>query len=145
MRRIALCLTLLAVALPALADDKDLCIDEKLVGTWVVYGPYKAMDTKVTSGNKTITLEKDGKAILKEKGKPDLVGTWTADPSRTPMELDVTVTRQEGRRPETLKAVYTVKGDHAQVFYSLEGWGKERPKSADGRTAYALGLHRQKP
>jgi uncharacterized protein (TIGR03067 family) len=144
--RYAIGLTFLAaLALPAWAQDKPGG-DDKLVGTWSLNSLVKPAETRVfPADSRSVTLEKDGKAIWREKGKPDAVGTWKADASRTPKELDMTVTRDAGKGPETLKAVYMVDGDKLQLAYSLEGWGKERPKAFEPKAAYVMSLQRQKP
>jgi uncharacterized protein (TIGR03067 family) len=138
---------LLTVALtaPAWADDKGM-EDEKLYGNWGMNSLVRRMETlPVLPGDRRLTLEKGGKAIWREMGKRDAVGTWKADTSRTPMELDITVTRDAGKGPETLKAVYMVDGDRLRVAYSLEGWGKERPKALEPKDTNVMYLTRQKP
>jgi uncharacterized protein (TIGR03067 family) len=135
---------LTALAVPSLADDKG-AVDEKLVGVWSMNGLGKPIQTSVVpKGFGSLTLEKDGKAIWRERGKPDVVGTWKADASRTPKEFDVTATREEGKGPETLKAIYEVDGDKLRVSNFPDGWGKDRPNSFKESKATVMYLNRQK-
>ena len=78
------------------------------------------------------------------KGKPDLEGIFQVAPMKNPREIDITTPMQEGKKPETIKAIYQVDGDTFKMASSLKGPEGERPTAFDSKTSGIMILRRLK-
>jgi uncharacterized protein (TIGR03067 family) len=135
MRRSAIGLALLAatVALPTVAQDKDkLGGDDKLVGTWSLVTVAEPDGTRaIPEGVGTFTFMKGGKLTITSKGFPDTMGTWKADPSRMPHELDLMFDLPGQKKTTTLRTIYRIDGDKLENALSPKGPDQDRPKAID--------------
>jgi uncharacterized protein (TIGR03067 family) len=146
MRRSAIGLALLAaVALPALAEDKPGG-DDKLVGTWAIVTQASPEGTKtIPEGEASITLRADGRVVFRQKGDPDFMGIWRADPSRSPHSLDLITVTPGAKGPNTMKTIYRVDGDKLEVALPSTRSDEDRPKAFNPKDVGVLTLKRQKP
>jgi uncharacterized protein (TIGR03067 family) len=78
--------------------------------------PERLADMKVSIAGQQYTLTKGGK-ILEQ-------ATMTADPSKQPKAIDLTVTQGEAKG-QTLLCIYEVTGDRLRIAWSEPG--KARP------------------
>jgi uncharacterized protein (TIGR03067 family) len=101
-------------------DKADQEAGENLDGTWQmvsreVAGKKEAGDIKMVVKGNTFTLT-DGKIITK--------GTYKADPSKTPKEVDAFFEDDAGNKL-VVKSIYEVQGDTMRV---CGAYGKDRPR-----------------
>jgi uncharacterized protein (TIGR03067 family) len=135
-----------AVALVAALGAGQLAAGdaEKLHGTWNLTAiEVKGMKKDAPEGSATFIFMKDGKLQMKGKGK-DQEGTYTADASKKPMQIDLTGPQKDGKDKETMKAIYQIDGDTLKLAYSLEGPKGDRPTAFDGEKAFIMVFKRGK-
>jgi uncharacterized protein (TIGR03067 family) len=105
----------LALQLPA-EDKKDAA--NKLVGTWTVTAEEKDGKQQTAEGikDKTVKISRDTITCSKDS-KPDMVCTYRADSSTTPMTITMTCTEGE-HKGKTLKGIAELQDDTLRICYS---------------------------
>ena len=80
-----------------------------------------------------IEFVKGGKAVMKEKGKPDEIGTWKVNAGKTPKEIDLVGPKQEGKKQEFMKGLYQIDGDTLKIAFPPNGPEGDRPTYGDSK------------
>lgn len=129
-------LTLIPAAGPARVDD------DKLQGTWNVVSALRdGEDFEAPKGDKLV-FDQGKITIEKKDGTKNEGGTYTADPAKTPKELDVKPPNQE----TVLKAIYQIDGDDMKLCLGRPD--SDRPTelaSKAGSNVMLIVLRREKP
>lgn len=121
--------------------DKDL---KRFQGVWGFESREIAGKKVPDEENKGLTVTFDGdKVVVKQGDETVMAGTQKLDPSKTPKEIDVTVT--EGDQAGTvLLGIYEIDEDTLKVCFDWEG--KNRPtefKTEEGSTTF-VNIHKRK-
>jgi uncharacterized protein (TIGR03067 family) len=82
---------------------------------------------------------KGGKTTLKNRGKPEIEGTWKVNPNKTPKEIDLLAAGNDVR-----KGLYQLDGDTLKVAVTIAK-KEERPTAFDSQGVAVMILKRQKP
>jgi uncharacterized protein (TIGR03067 family) len=132
-----------ALVLPVWADDKP-AVDEKLVGTWTLIktglpGSPEVVPLRDTS----VTLDADGKATFRVKGKADSVKTWRVDAGRSPREITLVSVYADGQTSQPNTFIYRLDGDMLEL--ARPAGGNDSSKSFDPKEAVVMTYKRQKP
>jgi uncharacterized protein (TIGR03067 family) len=138
-----LCAVLTVVLLVA-ADKKDDAKkdEEKLQGTWTYVSFEMNGVTMPEEERKRMSITyRDDKWEIKDGDKVVLTGTQKLDPSKTPHEIDSTVTEGEGKGT-TMLGIYELKGDTFKVCF--DPTGKERPNSFKPKEGQFAGVIERK-
>jgi uncharacterized protein (TIGR03067 family) len=95
-----------------------------LVGQWLGESGLRGGKPDNPPAGTSITFTADGKVLMKEgsAGKPE-EGTYTADPKKSPAELDIAPPTTE-KGPNVL-AIYKIEGDTLTICLTM---GAARPK-----------------
>jgi uncharacterized protein (TIGR03067 family) len=143
---IGLAFLAVVVVLPTVAARQDAPEDEKLYGTWRVTSleTMGKVEEAKEGRDASIVFSKGGKAVMKETGKPDEIGSWKVSTSKNPKEIDIIGPKQEGKKQEFMKGVYDVQGDTLKIAISSEGPEGNRPAKIDPKEAVIVTLKRQK-
>jgi uncharacterized protein (TIGR03067 family) len=147
MRKMIGLVLLAALTLPAQAQDKP-AEDEKLVGSWTIV-MVEQDDGKqpISSDEVVILFARGSKITMKEKGKPDMEGTFKRVPlgdGKGPNGMDVMV-KADGK-DQVLRFLYQLDGDSLKLATS--SGGKVRSTSFDtkqGEGTVVATFKRQKP
>jgi uncharacterized protein (TIGR03067 family) len=126
---------LVALSLPAWAQDKPAEEDEKLYGTWTV--TWFELCGQGFQGSGAFIFSKGGKFTQKATGHADDGWTFMVDASRTPRKLDL-IDPKGG----AMMTIYAINGDTLKIAYESGG---KRPTGFDSRQNMVLTLERQKP
>jgi uncharacterized protein (TIGR03067 family) len=133
-----------ALALPACAQDKPAAEDEKLYGTWVVASLVVMGDTIPDfEGPTTYAFSKGGRVVI--KGRHDeLSGTFKVALTKSPQEIDL-IWQEKDKAPKTTRGLYRIDGDTLLLAISPKGPEGERPTAFDSKTFGIITFKRQKP
>lgn len=138
-------LGLLAVAIlggMAPAEEKADADLEKLLGAWnMVSVEIDGKTIPAPEGGGTFIFSKDKKVVMKEKGKADKNGTFKADASKSPKELDLISSDKD---KAVLRAIYQIDGDTLKLAFFGEDAKGKRPTAFDAKKAAIMILKRQK-
>lgn len=127
-------------AATASGADTEQGEKDKLKGTWAITSVEVAgTTTTAPEGAASYTFDKD-KVVMKDKGRPDMEGTYTIDASKTPKQLTATGTKDK----EVMEAIYELTGDTLKIAYSIEGPKGKRPTAFDPKVAVIFHLKREK-
>jgi len=127
-------------------DDKVAEEDKKFEGTWVVT-MMEVGGRKVPEGEfKEMTFTFKGKKYEQKLGdKLVEAGTQDLDPSKTPKQMDISVSEGEAKGEKQL-AIYEIDGDKAKICAAIHG-DKERPskfETKEGSMSMIFELKRKK-
>lgn len=134
---------LLALAIPAAADDKN---DEKKVTATPLEGSWKVVEASVNGKaeakeklpNMVFTFEGGKLTIAEGERKPD-AGSFTADPKQDPAHLDMV-----SPKGDKVAGIYRLDKDGKLTLAFSKGKDATRPKSFDGKDAVLLVLEKVK-
>ena len=127
-------------------DDKVAEEDKKFEGTWVVtmmeVGGQKVPDEVF----KEMTFTFKGKEYKQKVGdKLVEAGTQDLEPTKTPKQMDITVSEGEAKGEKQL-AIYEIDGDKTKICAAIHG-DKERPskfETKEGSMSMIFELKRKK-
>jgi uncharacterized protein (TIGR03067 family) len=71
--------------------------------------------------------------------------TYQVNPTRTPRDFDLIVSKDDGKKQETVKGIYLIEGDILKMSFPSDGKDKERPTAFDANKAKIWTFKRQKP
>lgn len=119
---------------------------EKLNGTWAVVAVEESGRTLPGTNpiyKRKYVFEADRLFVKGEEGNKNSDGTYKLDPSKTPKEIDLSITGT------TLKGIYKLEGDELKLHVGGPTGGEARPKDFstkdEGSRSRLLILRREKP
>lgn len=127
-------------ALSANPTDTD---EEMLQGEWFLASAEvqgKSLPAPVEKGG-SIVLDKDGKLILKDPGKPDKIGKYKIDADKDPKQIDLILSK-DGK---TMQGIYEFDDDKLKMAFSAEDPKGKRPSEFKGEKNLIVYWKRQKP
>jgi uncharacterized protein (TIGR03067 family) len=138
---------LLAVAVglsaPA-AKDPPKKDPPTIVGEWAgEKAEAGGMPLPVPAGGITMEFTADGKVVIREGAKPPETGGYTADPKKTPAEIDLTPSAKG--KDITLVGIYKVEGDTLTLCLGIAGKRPDKFESPAGADCMLMTLKRAKP
>lgn len=127
-------------------DDKVAEEDKKFEGTWVVTMMETGGQKVPEQAFADMTFTFKGKKYEQKVGdKLVEAGTQDLDPSKTPKQMDITVSEGEAKGEKQL-AIYEIDGDKAKICAAIHG-DKERPnkfETKEGSMSMIFELKRKK-
>lgn len=126
-------------ALSEFVADAD---GEMLQGEWALASIEvrgKTLPAPLGKGG-SLVLEKDGKLILKDPGKPDKIGKYKLDTDKIPAQIDLF----QSKDGEAMKGIYELDGDKLKMAFSAEGSTGKRPSEFKGAKVLIVLWKRQK-
>jgi uncharacterized protein (TIGR03067 family) len=135
----------LAVAAPGVKDPPKKEVPT-LVGEWVGETGVAGGKPKPPPAGTTMTFTADGKMVLAERGHPERnkEGTYTADPKKTPGELDLVPVGPGPGKEEKLAGIYKIEGDTLTICFAMDGKRPTEFASPDGSAVMLITLKRAK-
>lgn len=120
---------------------------EKLAGTWTMTAAERlGKSIPIPEGTETLTFSKDGKVVLRSKGRPDKAGTFAVRAGKTYLEIDLVNPKEADKEKRVARGLYKLDGDTLTIAASPNGgWGDPRPNSFDSEDWLLMILKRQKP
>jgi len=111
---------------------------KKMQGTWLRKSLVKDGEANIAE-NLTLTFDGAGAWVVKKDDDVIFKGTSKLDPSRSPKQLDLTLTAPDENKDVLVQGIYELKDDTFRICWTING---ERPteftaKEGSGRT-YAV-------
>jgi uncharacterized protein (TIGR03067 family) len=139
----ALAALALALSAPA-AKDPPRKDPPTLVGEWVgETAEAGGMPRPAPPGGVTMEFTADGKVVVREGAKPPRTGAYTADPKKSPAEIDLTWS--SGGQEVALVGIYKVEGDTLTLCLSVGGKRPAKFESPAGTDRMLMTFKRAKP
>jgi uncharacterized protein (TIGR03067 family) len=117
---------------------------KRLQGTWSVVSENVGGQSRRTEGDSHGSWIIDGdKIVMQTDGRRE--GKFTIDPSKSPRQIDITVASSDGKKEETIRGVYELRGD--DLYVCLASGDAPRPldlRAASGTDQVWLGLKRER-
>jgi uncharacterized protein (TIGR03067 family) len=118
---------------------------KRLQGAWSVVAENVGGQSHRTGGDSHGSWIIDGdKIVMRADGRRE--GKFTIDPSKSPRQIDITVSSSDGKKKETIRGVYELRGD--DLYVCLASGDEPRPlalRPASGTDQVWLGLKRERP
>lgn len=138
-----LVIALLGLAVLAGADEKTDADREAIQGAWILTGlEINGNTIPAPEGGGIFVFDKDGKLVMKEKGKKDREGTYQLDASKKPRQIDLN--GPKGKDGFRMRGIYQLDGDVLRIAFAMDGPKGERPAAFDSKKAAIMILKRQK-
>jgi uncharacterized protein (TIGR03067 family) len=129
---------LLVAAWAGAGEDAAKADHKKMKGQWQLKSEIKDGEERPAEVVKSVKLTFDGTGgwVLKKDDEVLFQGTSKANPSRSPKQLDLTLSAPEENKGLQIQAIYELKGDTFRICWTING---ERPtefeaKDSSGRT-----------